>query len=237
MPQLLALYQGARAIVGDRLRVQLPGWWCNVVRAGGAMRGMSDLLADMIAEPEFVRRLFRYITDAEKSWVLQRARYTGEALGTRPGSNDEVSIPSLSPRQYEEYILPLEKELTYFYGGYGYWHSCGDISPLARMIRQLPRIDMLHVSPWNSDVRGLLTLFKDTPLQICVHPIDDILKADEARMRERVHAIVALCQEMGVRSYYLSSGAMAGHSDFDEDVAKLQTWVRVAREEVAAVKG
>jgi hypothetical protein len=71
-------------------------------------------------------------------------------------------------------------------------------------------------------------------MQICVHPIDDILKADESHMRERIREIVCLCREVGVRSYYISTGSLAPYGAIEEVVAHFKTWVRVAREECKA---
>jgi len=83
---------------------------------GCALRGMQNLLLDILLKPEFVHKLMRFITDARKKWVKERAKFLGQKVGRADLDDDEVNSPSLSPQQYEEFILPHEQELCQFHG-------------------------------------------------------------------------------------------------------------------------
>jgi len=74
---------------------------------------------------------------------------------------------------YKELVLPYEKELCEFHGGISYWHSCGDITLLLELIREIPEIELLHVGPWTS-LEAAARIFKNTPLEKCLHPVRDV---------------------------------------------------------------
>ena len=44
------------------------------------IRGMENLLEDMIDDPEFTHRLMRFITDSRKKWVAERAKFLGKPV-------------------------------------------------------------------------------------------------------------------------------------------------------------
>ena len=92
--------------------------------------------------------------------------------------NDEVNVPLLSPQLYEKFILPYEIELSKFYGVISYWHSCGNTAPLLRLIRCIPHLQMIHISPW-TDLEQSVADLADSgiALEVVLHPLVDVQKA------------------------------------------------------------
>ena len=95
--------------------------------------GVRDarILACMIDDPKFVHEMMAFATECIKEWWTERARFFGED-GLQPLllGNDEVGIPWVSPALYEEFILPYETDLSEYFGGIDYWHSCGNCTAL-----------------------------------------------------------------------------------------------------------
>jgi hypothetical protein len=89
--------------------------------------------------------------------------------------NDEITSPIVSPSMYEEFILPTEVELSRFYGGLSYWHSCVNTTPSLGLINSIPNTQMIHVSPW-TDLHGAVTCYdKNKFLELDLHPYEDVL--------------------------------------------------------------
>jgi hypothetical protein len=109
--------------------------------------------------------------------------------------NDDVASPTLSPKMYDEMILPYESRLDDFYGGLFYWHSCGNVTPYLKDIHEHhPRLDLFHCGPWTDPAAAVAT-FKDTDtaIQFCLNPVEDVQQATEDRMRARLQQIRSAC--------------------------------------------
>ena len=125
MPKVHEFYSRIREVVDERLEVMFPSWARGPFCIAAHLRGMENLLMDMVLNPEFVHRLMRFVVDSEKAWMKERSKFLGEPMPKGKLYNDEIDFPTLSTKLYREFVLPYEKELSEFYGGITYWHSCG----------------------------------------------------------------------------------------------------------------
>jgi uroporphyrinogen-III decarboxylase len=147
MPAVHEFFQRLNELAAPGLTIRFPEWIRGPFGVARYLRGAENLFLDIMDRPEFVHRLMRFITDAQKNWIAERAKFLGIKIEKGFLYNDDVNCPSLSPSMYEELVLPYEIELCQFQGGIKYWHSCGNLTPLLPHIRKIPLIDMLHVSP------------------------------------------------------------------------------------------
>lgn len=100
-----------------------------------------------------------------------------------------MNSPSLSPEQYEEFILPCEKQLCKFYGGIGYWYSCENTTKLLDSIRKIPEIDVFHIGPW-TDLRKSKEVFgRNTALEKCLMPTADVQSASQSETEVKLDEI------------------------------------------------
>jgi len=97
---------------------------------------MDNIIIDMLEDPKFVHRLMRVITDSEKEWVKERAKFLDSPIEKTFLFNDEVGLPFMTPEMYEEFILPYEIGVANFYGGILYWHNYGDTSNFVNLVRK-----------------------------------------------------------------------------------------------------
>ena len=193
--------------------------------SGCALRKMQNLLADILLSPEFVHKLMQFITEARKEWVKERAKFLGQKIGKGDLDDDEVNSPSLSPQQYEEFILPYEKKLCQFHGGIGYWHSCGDTTKLLNSIRKIPKIDMFHIGPWTDLKKSKEVFGKDTALEKCLMPTVDVQLASQSKMEAKLDEIRGI---LDGTSYTVRADGLQVINSVEEDIIVIKKWTKLA---------
>lgn len=219
------MFNEMNELVGHEYDIVFQEWRMGPLGLACALRGMQNLLQDILLNPNFVKELMQFLTEARIKWVKEQAKFLNKKIGPCDLDNDEVNTPIISPEIYDEFILPFEQKICAFHGGIGYWHSCGDVSKLLPWIRKIPRIDLLHVGPW-TDLQRVKELFgEDTPLEICLMPTTDVLMADEDSMKNRLLDIKNALQ--GAAFTIRADGMQVVHS-VRTDVEKIQKWVDIA---------
>jgi hypothetical protein len=232
MPLAHRFYNELSELVeGHGLTAVFPNWGRSPFAVAMALCGMQQLLVDMIERPEFVEKLLVFLTQSAIHYRQARAKFLGTALDKPELGNDEVNVPSISPRLYRDLVLPSEKAYASAFGGLVYWHSCGNVTPMLELIREIPNITIFHVGPW-TDVARAASIFGDTTLDICLHSMD-VYRATEEAMRAKVTTIVQTCWQRGARSFSIRPGILEAFATIDEDLASAARWVGVAKKTVA----
>ena len=86
------------------------------------LRGVQRLMEDIIDRPDFVKKLVNIIAEKEIEWVEYCKRVDGDDSTIWLG-DDHAQF--LSPQMYEEFALPYEKKIRFYFGGYCMFHLCG----------------------------------------------------------------------------------------------------------------
>lgn len=226
MPQVHCFYDQAQMILGDRMKVVFPTWARGPLCTAMQLRGMDNLLLDMLEDPDFVHRLMRFVTDCRKSWLVDRARFLGQPIQRGLLFNDEVGVPLINPSLYREFVLPYEVELAQFHGGIFYWHSCGNTTPFLEAIQELPGLELFHVGP-NTDLeQAALRMKPNIALEICLQDTRDIYDATEEQMLAKLERIVELC---GERPYFVRADGFDIVTTAEQDLGKIRRWCEIAR--------
>jgi len=229
MPLAHRMYSEMNELAKGEYAIVFPEWRMGPFGVACALRKMENLLADILLNPEFVHKLMRFITEARREWVKERAKFLGQKVGKGDLDDDEVNSPSLSPAQYEEFILPYEKQLCKFHGGIGYWHSCGDTTELLNSIRKIPKIDMFHIGPW-TDLKESKEVFgRNTALEKCLMPTADVQLASESKMEAKLDEIRGI---LDGTSYTVRADGLQVINSVEEDLMVIKRWVEVARKKL-----
>ncbi|MEI6156775.1 MAG: uroporphyrinogen decarboxylase family protein, partial [Atribacterota bacterium] len=189
MPMAHTMYSEISEMMEGKYTVVFPEWGRGPFGVAFHIRGFNNLLMDMLMNPSFVHKLMRFITDARMYWITEREKFLHRKIDKGNLYNDEVNCPTLSPVQYEEFVLPYEQELCAFHGGIAYWHSCGDTTKLLDSIRKIPQIDMFHVGPWTDLAETRRVFGKDVALEKCLQPVEDVQMATEGEMQKKLEII------------------------------------------------
>jgi len=185
---------------------------------------------DFYDNPSFVHKLMEYITRSRMQWEDECNAFLGEKCGSCILANDEVNCPTVSPQLYAEFILPYEKQLIEYYGELGYFHSCGDLTPLLHYIKPLaPKL--LQVSPW-TDLEAACAAFAgtDTVLDIWAHVSDDVMYATGEHARQAMSRIYGICRTGGIAGFQINSGNIQQTPrGTEEDDIKIMQWADACR--------
>jgi uroporphyrinogen-III decarboxylase len=228
MPRIHQYYEVLQKYSKGRLRVMFPEWVRGPLCISMHLRGMSQLLLDMMIEPDICHTLLRFVTDAKKSWDAQREKFLGEKLESCNLYNDEIDCPTVSPDLYRDIVFPYEKELGEHYGRIKYWHSCGNTTAFQEQIKKLPNLSLYHCGPWTDFAQAIRVMKPDTAVDLCLNPQSGILEASEDQMRARLREI----RETGKGApYSVRADAFMVTGDYDASILKkIQTWNTIARE-------
>jgi hypothetical protein len=144
----------------------------------------------------------------------------------------------MSPETYSKFFLPYEQELSDFYGGIAYWHSCGDVTPHVPAIHRLSDIDLFDFGVTMEDkAEGIAGLQRAQAIELRVFAKNHVQEAGEAEAREYVAGILRACRRAGVQKYIIRSSGMSVLLGAAADLKKLARWVELAREAQAGEGG
>ncbi len=171
------------------------------------LRGMDNLLYDVIDRPHFVHQLMDFITegmvryhlareaagavDAEASWALHTVYDTVPEGKQHQLSGSWVylhaqSAASLSPRMYAEFIQPSNARLASLFWR-AYYHGCEDLSAKASIIAELPNLRLFHISPWTPVEPVVRVLSNRCALEVHSHPTKVLFEFSPEQMRDELH--------------------------------------------------
>jgi uroporphyrinogen-III decarboxylase len=218
-------YAEMRRLAGDDFHVDFLLWRKGPFALLTHLRGYSQILLDIYDRPAFVHEMMAFIVEAMKRWCEERRAFLGEDhysaiwLG-----NDEVGTPTVSPAMYEEFILPYETEISRFFGGIDYWHSCGDTTALLPKIARLPALHMLDIGPW-TDLAAAVKLYREqnapfTSIMRRINPIECVISASEAEMRAPLTEVRRLCA--GVVPTVVQYNGLNYVDDWQRDLAQIR---------------
>jgi uroporphyrinogen-III decarboxylase len=195
-PLVHQMYEETRAILPEDFHVEFTTWLTGPFSLLFHLRGAMELAVDIIETPAFVHEMMEFATECMVTWWMDRKKFLGQnALEPLVLGNDEVGVPLISPDHYAEFILPYENQLSELFGRIDYWHSCSDISLLLPGLARISELRMIDVGPWTS-LQPAVELFGKRPgssIMKRLHPVSEIMMADENKMRDRLLEIKATC--------------------------------------------
>ncbi|MBT3272718.1 MAG: hypothetical protein HN368_06165 [Spirochaetales bacterium] len=225
----IPFYQQIKTLAGSEFRVIFPQWYRGPQGVALYIRGFQEFSIDLYVNKALSHRILRYVTDAAKAFYLWRQDYTGEPIRRGDLFNDD--IPLMSPEMYTEFFLQYELEMSDFFGGVYYWHSCGDITPHVNAVHDLTDIDIIDFGvTMESKKAGISGLRRNQLLEIRVMAQNHIQECTEEESKSYIRGILSECKEADIGRYILRSSGMSIVNGAQEDVKKLARWVELARE-------
>lgn len=226
MPQVIRFYEDIRSIAGDDFNVGFPVWGRSAWGCAWQMRRLVNLLYDLADAPEWVDRLLLFLNESRKAWAVQQAEYLGVVLGPADIYDDEVLNPVVGPELYETKILPLEIDISNFYGGVSYWHSCGDTTKLFGLINRIPNTQMVTVSAWSDVELAGKAYDRDKVLEVQLHNSRDVLEPATANtLEDRLNLIKRATANHRAN---IVAGGLVFYNGFEEGMRRVKTLCETA---------
>jgi hypothetical protein len=228
MKNVHIMFQDIKKKIPNDFNVVMPEWCRGPFGLACHLRGMDQIMVDMIEDPVFVQDLMRLTTDTRKKWTTQRAVFMGAPVMAGSLYNDEVNVPMISPNFYEKFVLPYETELSDFYGGITYWHSCGNIVQLENLIKTIPNLEMVHISPW-SNLKESVNNFRgsDISLEVVLHPLKDVQSISIEGITNHLTSIRETTAGLPVT---VRADGLQLITSLEGDLNSILQWAQVARE-------
>ena len=196
------------------------------------MRGMENILMDLILNPKFVEELLRHITDyvLETMEILfQRFTFDAVALGDDYGTQRALLM---SQTHWRKFIKPCLKEMYRLAKSHGrtfFHHSCGNIYPIIGDMIDIG-LDILHpIQPEAMDIFKLKQEFgRDLTLCGGIGTQDLLPQGTPEKVREEVRK---LAREMGRGGGYILEPGITIQADvpLDNMVAMIDEAKRMSR--------
>ncbi|MFP4053260.1 MAG: uroporphyrinogen decarboxylase family protein [Phycisphaerae bacterium] len=223
MPRAHEMYRRIREMLPDDFAVDFPDWERSPFGVCNHIRGTENLLMDMVAEPRFAARQVEFMTACRKQWVARRAEFLGIELPPGVLLNDEVNGELFGPDLYEQFALPSEVAIGRFQG-VTYWHSCGNATAFLPLIRRVPGLEIFHVGP-RTDVDAAGREMTGLALQVCMDPMQDVQRADETHVRQRIGHIMEACRG---KAFTVRADGLHTVDTLERELKAIDQWLSAA---------
>ncbi len=212
----------------DRFRLFDLGF--SLFERAWTLRGMENLLIDMIEEPDFVHSLFTRIADYNIAQVRKALSYDIDAVYYGDDWGQQIGL-IMGYEKWKEFIHPQIKRmyaLTREAGKFQFIHSCGDVDEL---FDDLVSIGLNCFNPFQPEVmdvhdlheqyNGRLSFWGGLSTQVTLP------RKDAAAVRSESEGLL----EMGRKGGYIFSPAHAVESDVS--LENILTFINSAKAQIA----
>lgn len=252
-------------LFGDILKVQLVGIKhisYHLMSQYTSLRGLEEVMVDMIAEPQMLHDAMAFLTEGHKRLLKQHAQlnlleFNNDNTYHNSGGNsftDELPLPDadparprpcdmwasaesqelaqVSPEHHAEFALRYEKELLAPFGLTGYG-CCEDLTRKLDDVFTIPHIRRISCSPW-ADVDVCAEKLKGNYIfSWKPHPAHLVGEFNRDAIRKYVRHMLEASKANGC----VLEMVLKDTHTCDNHPERFDEWTRIAREEIQAVYG
>jgi len=223
-----AIKKLSREVYDDRLAIEFPNFSRGPLDIYVQLRGYENFIDDTSGDARFTRELLSFIVD-------ERNRYNQKVaeLNLRPRekvfiADDWVNVPFISPRIFEEYVLPAYRQIQENEGDVTGFHTCGVFgATAAQLLGAFPTIRSIDISGWNDF--ALMDDTIDQKIDFNLQFINTfVLFAPEEEKRAKLEQIAKIAKHRKVS--VCAQAIVKAHDTLDESIAQMNAFIDLARE-------
>lgn len=176
------------------------GWVEGALAEASDLRGINDIMVDLMLEPERVVELFEVIYTQQLAFAKAQIEAGADMIGI-----GDAAASLIGPDLYKQYVVGYEKriiEAIHQMGAKAKLHICGNIEPLLELIVDT-KADIVDID-WMVSFEKAANVFKDTG--ICpngnMDPVSVFLQGNKVLVEEKVKA----CISVGGNTSFISAG-------------------------------
>lgn len=223
----------------------------------GFLRGIENFMMDMVDNPAWLQRLVGFMAagvmkthdeaEAAGDWGLcahqnQAMPYAQELPDPAANRNGVMrnelwgymaaqEFTAVSPEMHEEFLLRYQLPILKKFGLVAYG-CCEDLTNKIDMLRQIPNLRRIAVSPFANVAKCAEQIGRDYVLSYRPSPADMVsYRFDENRIRSIMKRDLISCRDSHVDI------TLKDVETVERDPARVRNWVRVAREVIEEVEG
>jgi hypothetical protein len=254
----MSILSKAEGIFGDILRVRIKGiWWWTLGMTWDfiKLRGLENLMVDMLLNPQWVHRLMDFLCQAvhrkldflESNGLLSlntEGTYVGSggfgwttalpANGYNParvrtidmwGFAESQETVGVSPELYNEFIFPYQKTILDRFG-LNCYGCCEPLDKRWHYVKNFPHLRRVSVSPWASVEQMAEFLQADYILSLKPSPVPLAQPSfNEDVIREELRRNLRATRNCRVEVIMKDNHTLGGNPE------NAVRWVRIAQEE------
>ena len=225
-------------------------WTGDLATDLGYLRGIEHVMTDMLDHPEWLHRLLAFLRDgvlkthveaeAAGDWGLgahqnQAMPYAEELADPAANTNGvkrrqlwgymaAQELTAVSPAMHDEFMLQYQLPILKQFGLVAYG-CCEDLTRKIGLLRQIPNLRRIAVSPFANVARCAEQIGRDYVLSYRPSPADMVSYGfDPARVRSMLTRDLAACRECHVDL------TLKDVETVERDPNRVKKWVRVTRE-------
>jgi len=139
-------------------------WVGDLWERAAFMRGLEEILFDLVLHPQFVRDLLRRLADRIRATMeILFGSYEFEGIAVSDDYGTQRAL-MMAPDVWRQFIKPLLAEIygaARVHGRIAFHHSCGDVSAIVPDLIEIG-LDILHpIQPEAMDIFGLKREYGD----------------------------------------------------------------------------
>jgi hypothetical protein len=232
-------------------------WTGDISTDLGYLRGIEHFMMDMLDNPEWLHRLVKFMSDgilktheeaeAAGDWGLcahqnQAMPYAKEL--DAPASNVNgvkrsqlwgymaaQELTAVSPAMHDEFMLQYQLPILKHFGLVAYG-CCEDLTNKIDMLRQIPNLRRIAVSPFANVARCAEKIGKDYVLSYRPSPADMVSYGfDQARIRSILKRDLEACKDSHVDI------TLKDVETVEKDPERIEKWVTLTREVIGEMFG
>lgn len=160
------------------------GWVEGALAEAADLRDISQIMMDLILEPDAVLELFEIIYQQQLEFAKAQIEAGADIIGI-----GDAAASLVGPELYEKYVLPYEKRIVddiHRLGAKAKLHICGNIEAILHLIKKV-EADIVDVD-WMVDFKKALDAFKDGKSAACgnLDPVSVFLQGDRTAVQNSV---------------------------------------------------
>jgi len=232
-------------------------WTGDISTQLGYLRGIEHFMLDMLDNPEWLQRLVKFMSDgilkthdeaeAAGDWGLcahqNQAMPYAEELEDPAANHNGVKrsrlwgymaaqeLTAVSPAMHDEFMLRYQLPILAQFGLVAYG-CCEDLTAKIDMLRQIPNLRRIAVSPFSDVKRCAEQIGRDYVLSYRPSPADMVgYGFDQARIRSILRRDLEACRDCHVDI------TLKDVETVQRDPARVRKWVALTRQVIAEVFG
>jgi len=209
-----------RETVGDEKLIE--GWIEGPIAEGADLRGINTLMMDFFDDPEFVTRLFEFVTAMEIDFAQAQVEAGADLIGI-----GDAAASLVGPDLYNEHVWPYEKRMVdaiHDMGAKVRLHICGNttaiVDSMGRLGADIVDLDFL--------VDMIAARSQTSPGQVLLGNLDPV-RALSRSDPHRIAAELAACHEAAGPRYIVGAGCEVPRETPPENLRALCEYARTHR--------
>jgi MtaA/CmuA family methyltransferase len=197
------------------------GWVEGPIAEAADLRGLNNILIDLLEEPEFVRDLFEFVLEMELKYAKEQVAAGADMIGI-----GDAAASLISGELYEEFVFPYEKRLVEGIKALGVpvrLHICGKIDQHLNKIGELG-VDLLDVDHKTDLDKAREAVGPNVPLLGNIDPVGDLRDKDPKGVVEALRQ----CHQKVGNPYFVGAGCEIPEDAPYENVSALKTFAQEA---------